>query len=129
MCGPLALAAPIDQSNQHKAVWGAFKYNLGRISSYTYLGFLVGLIGLQNWLLGAIQWISIATGSIMILSIFLGSMETWLGFRNLSAYVGKAISSRFSSVKRHLQRYVLSFLVCSMASFPAEWFIRQSYFL
>jgi sulfite exporter TauE/SafE len=100
MCGPLALAAPIDQSNQHKAVWGAFKYNLGRISSYTYLGFLVGLIGLQNWMLGAIQWISIATGSIMILSIFLGSMETWFGFRKLSGYVGKAISSRFSSVKK-----------------------------
>ena len=48
MCGPLALAAPIDQSNQQKAIWGALKYNLGRISSYTYLGFLVGLIGLQN---------------------------------------------------------------------------------
>lgn len=100
MCGPLALAAPIDQSNQQKAVWGAFKYNLGRIASYTYLGFLVGLIGLQNWMLGAIQWISIATGSIMILSIFLGSMEAWFGFRKLSGYVGKAISSQFSSVKK-----------------------------
>lgn len=121
MCGPLALAAPIDQSNQHKAVWDAFKYNLGRISSYTYLGFLVGLIGLQNWMLGAIQWISIATGSIMILSIFLGSMETWFGFRNLSAYLGKAISSRFSSVKKApaaLRPYLFGllngFLPCGM---------------
>mgnify|MGYP002400068970 CR=1 FL=1 len=121
MCGPLALAAPIDKSNQQKAVWGAIKYNIGRITSYTYLGFLVGLIGLQNWMLGAIQWISIVTGSVMILSIFLGSMETWFGFRKLSGYVGKAIASRFSSVKKTpaaLQPFLFGmlngFLPCGM---------------
>lgn len=121
MCGPLALAAPINKSSKQKALLGSFLYNLGRISSYSYLGFLIALIGIQNWMLGAIQWISITTGSLMILSIFLGSLETWFGFRNFSAFIGKFISQRFASVKqvpRPLRPYLFGilngFLPCGM---------------
>jgi sulfite exporter TauE/SafE len=121
MCGPLALAAPINKATKHKAILGSGLYNLGRISSYTYLGFLIGLIGLQNWMLGAIQWVSIATGILMVLSTFVGSIETWFGIRYLSAFVGKAISNRFSSVKKApvpLRPYLFGalngFLPCGM---------------
>ncbi|MEN9742845.1 MAG: hypothetical protein RLZZ65_650 [Bacteroidota bacterium] len=121
MCGPLALAAPIDKSSKQKAVLGSLLYNFGRISSYTYLGFLMALIGIHSWMLGAIQWVSISTGLLMILSIFLGSMETWFGFRNFSAFVGKVVAKRFASVKQvpsTLRPYLFGmlngFLPCGM---------------
>jgi sulfite exporter TauE/SafE len=60
MCGPLALAAPIDRSQKNRAFWGSLTYNFGRITSYTYLGFLLGLLGIGSTWIYAIQVLSLS---------------------------------------------------------------------
>ncbi|MFD0750298.1 sulfite exporter TauE/SafE family protein [Mucilaginibacter calamicampi] len=66
MCGPLVLALPV---NKGGAVWLIFDkliYQLGRVISYSILGFVVGLVGKQIWLLGVQQSISIISGILII---------------------------------------------------------------
>lgn len=67
MCGPLALAIPVDRSSKIKSILGILQYNFGRIVSYAILGILVGFIGLSVALLGVLQTLSIVAGCLMIL--------------------------------------------------------------
>lgn len=100
MCGPLALAAPIDRRTRSSALWGSLAYNLGRISTYTYLGFLFGLIGLCSSLLLGVQVISVFSGILFISSALFGSIETWGLFRPITALIGQLNSSLFPRVKK-----------------------------
>jgi sulfite exporter TauE/SafE len=100
MCGPLALAAPIDRRTRSSALWGSLSYNLGRISTYTYLGFLLGLIGLSSILINGVQVISVLSGLLFISSALLGSIETWGLLRPITALIGQLNSSLFPRVKK-----------------------------
>ena len=55
MCGPIALAIPIDRSNSIKLVGGSIQYNTGRIASYSFLGLIAGLAGVSLKLLITFQ--------------------------------------------------------------------------
>lgn len=77
MCGPLALALPF-YGREGEGTWmGAFGrqglYNLGRVITYSFMGFLVGLLGVGVHLAGWQKGISIATGIIMLLFLFLSA--------------------------------------------------------
>jgi sulfite exporter TauE/SafE len=100
MCGPLALAAPIDRRTRSRALWGSLSYNIGRISTYTYLGFLLGLIGFSSILLEGVQIISVLSGLIFISSAFIGSIETWGFLRPITVLIAQLNSSLFPSVKK-----------------------------
>ena len=100
MCGPLALAAPIDRRTRRSALWGSLSYNLGRISTYTYLGFLLGLIGVSSDLLHGVQVISIFSGILFICSALFGSIESWGILRPFTALIGQLNSSLFPRVKK-----------------------------
>lgn len=69
MCGPLALAIPV----QHLPLWqqrvAAILYNVGRIVTYASFGLLFGLAGRGLYLAGLQQWISIITGAVILLFI------------------------------------------------------------
>lgn len=69
MCGPLALALPV----QHLALWqqrvAALSYNTGRIVTYSVLGLLFGMAGRTIYMAGFQQWLSIITGIIMLVFI------------------------------------------------------------
>lgn len=66
MCGPLVLALPI-QSNRFSLIFGRILYNIGRVFTYTILGFLIGLAGSKFILFGYQQTISIILGLMLIL--------------------------------------------------------------
>lgn len=100
MCGPLALAAPIDRRTRSSALWGSLSYNLGRISTYTYLGFLLGLIGLSSILINGVQVISVLSGLLFIGSALFGSIENWGLLRPITALIGQLNSSLFPRVKK-----------------------------
>lgn len=70
MCGPLAFAIPASQKGWASLVADKFLYNLGRVLSYTTLGFLIGFIGRQFWISGLQQGISLASGLLIILAGF-----------------------------------------------------------
>jgi uncharacterized protein len=70
MCGPLAFAIPASQKGWAYIVADKFAYNLGRIISYTTIGFLIGFIGRQLWISGLQQGISLASGLLIVLAGF-----------------------------------------------------------
>lgn len=68
MCGPIALALPLDRSSAFKTLGGSVMYNIGRLSSYLLIGALLGLVGSGFVLAGFQQTLSIVVGAFMILS-------------------------------------------------------------
>jgi len=70
MCGPLAFAIPVSQKGWGALLTDKFLYNLGRVFSYTTLGFLIGFIGRQLWISGLQQGISLASGLLIVLAGF-----------------------------------------------------------
>lgn len=70
MCGPLAFAIPVSQKGWLSVVTDKLLYNLGRVLSYTTLGFLIGFIGRQLWISGLQQGISLASGLLIVLAGF-----------------------------------------------------------
>jgi sulfite exporter TauE/SafE len=70
MCGPLDFAVPASQKGWGYIVADKFLYNLGRVLSYTTIGFLIGFVGRQLWISGFQQGISLASGLLIILAGF-----------------------------------------------------------
>lgn len=105
MCGPLAFAAPINRTTTKTAVWGTLTYNFGRIATYSYLGFLLGLIGIgQTWIY-AIQLISMLTGLAFIGSAIFGSLENSLVWRPIIKKIGALSAKLFPIVKKSNPRF------------------------
>ena len=67
MCGPIAMAIPVNRSSNLSILFGALQYNLGRILTYAVLGAIVGSIGLTIQTFGILQWLSIVSGVVLIL--------------------------------------------------------------
>ncbi|NOZ47067.1 MAG: sulfite exporter TauE/SafE family protein [Chlorobi bacterium] len=70
MCGPIALALPLNRNSLLTKIIGATLYNIGRTITYAVMGALFGLFGKGLVLAGFQNIISIILGSIMILSVF-----------------------------------------------------------
>jgi uncharacterized protein len=69
MCGPIALALPLNRGNWVSRISGAVLYNSGRIITYVFLGALFGLLGKGIQLAGFQLWASIAIGIVMIVMV------------------------------------------------------------
>jgi len=70
MCGPLAFAVPSVQNSWLLIVTDKTLYNIGRIVTYSFLGFIIGFIGRQLWLYGFQQWVSILSGLLILTAAF-----------------------------------------------------------
>lgn len=69
MCGPIAISLPLnDESWAHRTL-GSLIYNLGRIITYSLMGAVFGLLGQGFKMAGFQQWLSVAIGALMILSV------------------------------------------------------------
>lgn len=75
MCGPIALALPLNRTSAFTKFSGTLVYNFGRILTYSLLGFLLGLLGKGFVIAGYQQALSITAGCI-ILILFLFSGKT-----------------------------------------------------
>ena len=62
MCGPIALAIPLNRSSKSAMLFGILQYHIGRVLVYGILGYLVGYIGMGIKLFGVLQAISILAG-------------------------------------------------------------------
>jgi hypothetical protein len=62
MCGPIALAIPLNRSSKSAMLFGILQYHLGRVLIYAILGYIVGYIGMGIKLFGVLQAISIIAG-------------------------------------------------------------------
>jgi uncharacterized protein len=62
MCGPIALAIPLNRSSKSTMLFGMLQYHIGRVLVYAILGYIVGYIGMGIKLFGVLQAISIIAG-------------------------------------------------------------------
>ena len=69
MCGPIALALPVDHSHPAKRILGTLSYNLGRIITYGAMGALFGLLGKGFVMAGYQQWLSIGLGVAILVGV------------------------------------------------------------
>jgi uncharacterized protein len=67
MCGPLALALPVQKLAAPQRFFAYLAYNMGRVATYSALGFLLGLAGSGFVAAGLQQVFSIVMGSAMLL--------------------------------------------------------------
>lgn len=95
MCGPLAFAVPVPQNKWWLIVGDKLLYNIGRVISYTFLGWLIGFAGRQLWLSGLQQGVSLLSGFLIIMAGFSRIFK-------LRLYQTRAFSSVFSPVNRLL---------------------------
>ena len=77
MCGPIAMALPLDRTSTIAQVLGLSAYNLGRIFTYSLLGLLFGFIGFSLSIYRIFQILSIIFGIILIL---LAWKKTWIKY-------------------------------------------------
>ena len=66
MCGPLSLALPIQYLFKTQRIAAIFLYQVGRVISYSTLGFVLGFAGRRIYLAGYQRWFSIALGVLML---------------------------------------------------------------
>lgn len=102
MCGPIAIAIPVNRKSNWTILSGVLQYNFGRIITYSFLGIIVGSIGITIETLGFLQWLSIFAGIFLILfawrkwfSTKLFSKIPNLGIqKGISKSLGKVIKSK-----------------------------------
>jgi sulfite exporter TauE/SafE len=71
MCGPIAIALPLNNQSWFARVSGGLLYNTGRTITYAALGAIFGLAGMGLALGGLQQWVSIILGAVMILAVLI----------------------------------------------------------
>jgi uncharacterized protein len=74
MCGPIAIALPLNNNSWLARISGGLLYNTGRTITYAALGAIFGLAGMGLALGGMQQWVSIILGAFMILAVLIPRM-------------------------------------------------------
>lgn len=69
MCGPIAMMLPVDHQNKAKKVIQILTYHLGRLTAYSSIGLIFGLLGRGFFLAGMQQNMSIFIGVLMIVIV------------------------------------------------------------
>ncbi|WP_163411186.1 sulfite exporter TauE/SafE family protein [Flavobacterium ajazii] len=96
MCGPIAMMLPVDHQNEAKKVTQIITYHLGRLTAYTTIGLIFGLLGRGFFLVGLQQKMSIFIGLAMIAAVLIP--ERIFSKYNFSKPVYKVISNIKSSL-------------------------------
>lgn len=74
MCGPIALTLPTGKGHWFHKVFGGLMYNIGRTLTYAIMGAFFGLIGIGFAVGGFQMYLSIAMGTVMILTVLVPLM-------------------------------------------------------
>lgn len=122
MCGPIAFVLPIDRSNKTKKVVQISLYHIGRLLTYSFIGFIFGWIGKGLYLAGFQQRISILIGVLMIVLILIPVriFNKYNFSKPLYSTIGKVKSSLGKLLKQKSSKALFSigvlngFLPCGM---------------
>jgi uncharacterized protein len=71
MCGPIALALPVGGKTQGQRFLSRLLYSLGRITTYSFIGLMMGFVGNRLFFSGLQQEISITIGISLLLILTL----------------------------------------------------------
>lgn len=98
MCGPLALAIPLNRSSNWTILSGVLQYNFGRVVTYSILGAIVGIIGITIQTFNILQWISILSGVFLILYAWRKLLSSKLEAKLPVFGINRIVSSGFGKV-------------------------------
>jgi sulfite exporter TauE/SafE len=101
MCGPLAFAVPVTQKNWWWIIGDKVLYNFGRVLSYSFLGFLIGFLGRQLWILGLQQGLSLLSGGLIIMAGLSRMLKIHLFRSRFSAALLSPINRLLSYALKH----------------------------
>jgi len=105
MCGPLALALPLDRTSKNKRYAGIFLYHFGKLLSYLLLGGIVGLFGKHIPLADSQQRLSIFAGIIILVFALYPLLMKRSGFVQKMVYksmqpIQKALAKRLKTQRQ-----------------------------
>lgn len=100
MCGPIAMAIPLDRSSNFRLISGILQYNLGRILVYGLLGAIIGIFGLSIQTIGFLQWMSIIIGITLIVYAWRKYLANLLPSIRLSFSVNQYINKSIGKIIR-----------------------------
>ena len=96
MCGAFALSIPVQHLSAGKKILAILLYNTGRITTYTFLGLLFGLLGRQIEVAGFQQWFSITAGIIILMIAVQSFLKRPVfhlpGYSTVSTFAAKMIT-------------------------------------
>ncbi len=98
MCGPIALSLPRKFPDRSYFIFSRLTYNAGRIITYTFLGILVGLFSRVISISGYQQGLSIAVGTLILLTLSWKRMRNVLN--NLESLPNKLINNTTGQIKK-----------------------------
>ena len=103
MCGPIALALPVNSESQLKVLWSRILYNFGRVITYSFFGAMFGLFGQRLSLVGLQEAASIALGVVILIAVLSPrKIKNWFtatqGYQSVNNFV-KDSFSRLSTSK------------------------------
>jgi sulfite exporter TauE/SafE len=103
MCGPIALALPVQKGNRLQQFAGLAFYNIGRTFTYAALGIALGSLGYSFAWIGYLRYLSIFSGILMLLYVlwpsrldfYLHPPKFWQKFiQHLKRQMGEMLRSR-----------------------------------
>lgn len=106
MCGPLALSLPLGHRSEEGRVIGGTIYNLGRLTTYTLLGLILGIAGEHLFSHKVSSILSITLGILILVYLFIpvkkkasSALITWANkpFLKLRTSLGKLFQSTKTS--------------------------------
>lgn len=102
MCGPIALALPVNHQSYLMKWIGILSYNLGRMFTYALLGSLFGLIGQGLFIAGYQQSVSIVLGVAMLIMVLLPN--SYFSKYKFTGFIYSGISKLKSSLSLLLKK-------------------------
>ncbi len=97
MCGPIAMALPLNRSSVWQKYSGIAVYNAGRIFTYAFIGAIFGLLGQGIRLAGFQQVLSIGIGVLLLVSAFVPTLLDGIRF---SGKIGLLLSLMQAKMSR-----------------------------
>ncbi len=99
MCGPIALAVPHISESKTGVAWDDVVYNIGRITTYAVLGFMIGLIGMPVAFSKYQGIVSIIIGALILIYLFLPqSVKSKFNSLGFSRKVSGAFKQKFRTL-------------------------------
>lgn len=88
MCGPIAIALPLQGNSVAGKILGGSLYNIGRTITYGIMGAIFGLLGQGVAMIGFQQKVSVIMGALMIISVLFPALfkhqysmeKSWFSF-------------------------------------------------
>lgn len=122
MCGPLSLALPLQHLPPFQKFVSLLLYQSGRITTYSFIGLLFGLIGRRIYITGYQHWFSIGAGIfILVTAIFYFAGKRSLHFKPFNKFylfiqqqIAKFLTSKLNYTGFYLTGIANGFLPCGM---------------